>query len=539
MSFNNESALAPSASISGTATPARTHVGTLAAACIAVFIAQIANAMPISLNGVFQQSLHATGSELTWIAAAFMVTVVVFEFTFGVLGDLFGRRRLVMVGALVLAVGAVICALASNVQTLWVGSAINGLGAGAMYPGTLALIAAASHTPAVRARSIALWSGCLGGATVVAPTIGALVAKAGDWHTAFWVLAGLALVAAVVTRLFSEESAAPEGRGLDIPGQVTFAASLLLLMFAVIQGSSAGWSKPYVVWSFVIAGVLLVAFTGIEARAKTPILQISLFRNRAFAVASVVTVLGMFGFLSAGFSTSIWISAVQHQDPLKVALAFLFLQGPPFFLIPVVSRALRLVSPTIMLAGGFTLMGAGSLLCLRLDVRDPSLVNFILPDVLIGIGFALSVASLTAVAINTVSLHLAGMASATTNMLRDFGFALGPIIAGAVALSSAANKMFAGLGPIAAHLPASQAAKLLGLAHGGGPLAVASVLPAGTPPQLVAVDALGSGFHLAWFIAGIACLTAAVITVIGLYGIKHAKEPTAESLAGPLHIELA
>jgi MFS family permease len=305
MSVNDDRAMTPSALIPGAAARGWFHAGTLAAACIAVFIAQIANAMPVSLNGLFQQSLHTQGSELTWITAAFQVTVVIFEFTFGVLGDLFGRRRLVIVGAVVLAIGAVVCALAPNIQVLWAGAAINGLGAGAMYPGTLALIAAVSHTPAIRARSIALWSGCLGGAAVVAPTFGGAFAKAGDWHTAFWVLAGLAVIAAVVTRLLSEESAAPEG-----PGQVTFAAGLLLVMFAAIQGSAAGWSKPYVVWSFIAGGVLLVAFVAVEARARTPILELSLFRNRAFAVTSLVTVLGMFGFLGAGFSTSIWIGAV-------------------------------------------------------------------------------------------------------------------------------------------------------------------------------------------------------------------------------------
>ena len=539
MSVNDNRAMAPATRLPGVTVRARAHAGTLAAACIAVLIAQIANAMPVSLNGLFQQSLHTQGSQLTWITAAFQVTVVIFEFTFGVLGDLFGRRRLVMAGAVVLAVGAAVCALAPNVQTLWAGAAINGLGAGAMYPGTLALITAVSHTPAVRARSIALWSGCLGGAAVIAPTFGGAFAKAGDWHTPFWILAGLAVIAAVVTRLVSEESAAPEGRGLDVPGQVAFAAGLLLMMFAAIQGSAAGWGKPYVVWSFVAGAALLGTFVAVEARARTPILELRLFRNRAFAVTSLVTVLGMFGFLSAGFSTSIWIGAVQRQDPMKIALAFLFLQGPAFFLVPVISRALRSVNPTIMLAGGFTLMGAGSLLCLRLVARDQSMANFILPDALIGVGFALSVASFTAVAMNTVPLHLAGMASATTNMLRDLGFALGPIIAGAVALSSAASRMLAGLGPIAAHLPAAKAGQLMGLAHGGGPLAVASVLPAGTPAQLVAVDALGSGFHLAWLVAGIACLAAAAITVIGLHGIKHAAEPAPESLADPLHPELA
>ena len=516
--------MTPSGAAAGAARVAGRR-GTLAAACLAVFVAQVANAMPVSLNGLFSQDLGAVGADLTWISAAFQVTVVVFEFTFGVLGDLFGRRRLVMVGSLVLALGAVVCALAPNVETLWVGAAVNGLGAGAMYPGSLALIAAISRTAEDRARSIALWAGCLGAAAVVAPTFGGVFAKAGSWSTPFWVLAAVAVIAAVLTRVLSQESAAPEGRRLDVPGQVTFAVGLLLVMFAAVQGSEDGWGEWYVIGGFAVGALFLLAFLAVERRAASPILDLSLFRDRAFAVVSLVSVIGMFAFLAAAFSTSIWIGAVQHQDPMKVALAFLFLQGPAFFLVPVITRLLRVVSPVWLLSGGFALIGAGALLCTRLDVADRGMGAFVVPGLLIGLGFAITVASFTEVSLNTVPPHLAGMASATTNMLRDLGFALGPVIAGAVALSHAKDELLAGLRPLAAQLPQDQAGPLLGLASEGGALAANNVLEPGSPPQQLAFHALGGGFHQAFAVAGVAALVAAVITVIGLAGVKREEEP--------------
>lgn len=119
--------------------------GTLAAACGAVFVAQVANALPASLNGLFQQDLNTHGSQLTWVTAAFMIAVVCFEFTFGVLGDLFGRRRLVLAGTALVAVGSTVAALAPTVQVLWLGAALNGLGAGAMFPGSLTAVTAVTR----------------------------------------------------------------------------------------------------------------------------------------------------------------------------------------------------------------------------------------------------------------------------------------------------------------------------------------------------------------------------------------------------------
>ncbi|NYV77518.1 MFS transporter, partial [Streptomyces sp. UH6] len=432
------------------------YAGTLAAACGAVFVAQVANALPASLNGLFQQDLHTHGSQLTWITAAFMIAVVCFEFTFGVLGDLFGRRRLVVAGTALVAVGSTVAALAPDVRTLWVGAAVNGLGAGAMFPGSLTAATAVTRTARERSQAVALWSGFLSAGAALSPLLGGMFAEVGSWRGSFWVLVGLALVSMVLTATLATESREPEGRKLDVAGQITFALGLILVLFGLVEGPESGWTTLPVVLSLALGLCFLAGFVVVELGAQSPIFDLRLFRNRAFAVSSVVAVVGMLAFLGACFTTSMWLGPVQHQDPLRVAVPFLLLQGPAFVLVPVVSRLLHRVPAAWLLTSGFAAMAVGCLLGARLDVHDPGLGPFVAPTLLIGVGFALTVSSVTAVALDSVPRKLAGMASATTNMLRDLGFALGPVVVGAVALSGAGSAFAASLA--GADLPVHQLA---------------------------------------------------------------------------------
>jgi hypothetical protein len=179
-------------------------------------------------------------------------------------------------------------------------------------------------------------------------------------------------------------------------------------------------------------------------------------------------------------------------------------------------------------------MAIGAFLCTQLDVTDTSLTPFVLPALLVGIGFGLAVNSFTAVALNTVPMHLAGMGSATTNMFRDLGFALGPVIAGAVALSHASSSFFAALPE--AGLPPSELGPAMGIAKAAGPIAVNS-LPPGVPgsgAHLVALQSLGAGFGVMFAVCAVSGLVAAVLTVVGMLGTGKV-QPTADSLTDPIH----
>ncbi|MFF7335605.1 MFS transporter [Streptomyces sp. NPDC008150] len=517
MTLNNGTATSPGPTAGAARKPG--YAGTLAAACGAVFVAQVANALPASLNGLFQQDLNTHGSQLTWITSAFMIAVVCFEFTFGVLGDLFGRRRLVVGGTALVAVGSSVAALAPNVQVLWLGAALNGLGAGAMFPGSLTALTAVTRDVRQRGHAVAVWSGFLSAGAAVSPLLGGVFAKIGSWRGSFWVLVGLALISMVLTATLAAESKAPEGRRFDVAGQVTFALGLVLVLYGAVEGPEAGWTTLPVLLSLTLGAMILAAFVVVELGAESPIFDLRLFRNRAFTVSSVAAVIGMLAFLGACFATSMWLGPVQHQDPIRVAIPFLLLQGPAFLLIPVVSRLLHRVAPSWLLTSGFALMAAGCLLCARLDVTDPRLGAFVAPTLLIGVGFALTVSSVTAVALGSVPPRLAGMASATTNMLRDLGFALGPVVVGAVALSSAGSAFARNLSGTV--LPGADTAAAREIAAAGGPLAVNS-LPQGAPGSAahnIALDAMGSGFSTAFLVCAAAAAVAAALTAFGMIGL--------------------
>ncbi|MET8213043.1 MFS transporter [Streptomyces sp. NPDC005373] len=530
------SSSSPSAPPRSTAVrPGRFTAGTLIAGCLAVCLAQIGIALPATLNGLFQEHLHPVGSQLTWISDAFLLPVTVLELTFGVFGDLFGRKRLLVGGALLLGAGETLAAAAPGVHQLWAGQALAGLGAAALFPTSLAMIAAEATDLARRTRSIALWASSLSAGGFLAPLLGGITGNYGSWRWAFVVVAGVAALSALVSLLLAGTSLAPEGRSLDIGGQVTIGVGAFALLYGVIQGPEDGWGSVPVVSAFLVAAVFIGLFVAAELRARSPLLRLSLFANRQFAVASVVAVVGMFSFLGTAYATSIRLGPIQHQSPLRTAFAFLLLNGLTPFLTPLTSRLLTRVAPRLLLAGGLTLIAAGDFVAAALPVGDRALPSLILPLGLVGVGFAFTVSSITTTAVTTAPPHLAGMASAATNLLRDFGFTLGPAVIGAVALSQAASRLDTSLAT--SHLaPGAEHAAHEVLAE-GGPLALNSVPPNSTPGAATpyALDALGHGYALGYAVCGVAAAVAALLVLVMLpSAAKRAARPEPEgTLAAP------
>lgn len=502
---------------------------TLAGTFLSALVAQAANALPGALLGTFQTDFHTVGSQLTWISAAFMIPLTVFELTFGLLGDLVGRRRLLFAGTLLTVVGGIVAAAASNVYVLWTGSALLGFGGGILFPTSLAMLAAIAPDPRKRTRLIATWAGFLSLGAAISPMLAGITAQYGTWRIAYIVVAVLAVVIALLN-VGSAESRSPAHRRFDIPGQVTLAVGLIALLYATVQGSEDGWTKPYVITAFIVGVLFIAAFVTVELRSGSPLIHLSVFRNRSFAIAAVVAVVGMFSFLSYCYSMSMWNSALQQQAPIKIGILMLFVQVPAFLMIPVVSALIHRFSPQWILTTGFILMAAGAFVASGSRIETVDWRLFILPSVLVGVGFALTIGSITAVAINSVPLEQAGMASATTNLLRDLGFALGPVLGGAIALSAAGSMFGGSFADVArsAHLPAPMAAQFAHvppIAFLSTPSLQHAITGAAGPKGLGAVmgaalGSLGHGFSTTFIVAGSCALAAAVLTLVGLARVK-------------------
>lgn len=558
----------------GNAAPANGRFApTLVAGCLGVFVAQVAYSLPASILGTIQQSLGISGADLTWVSAAFAAAMVIFELTFGVVGDMFGRKQLLVGGLVLLIIGEAVTILgADQVHSLWVGQAIAGIGAGALYPISLTMIAAAAPNAKARSSAIALWAGFLSVGAAVSPITAGALAENGHWKVSFWIPIALASVT-VVAALGARNSSAPEGRKLDIPGQLTLIVGLVSLIWALTQGSEVGYGKGSIIIGFVVAAVFLVAFVQIELRSAAPLIHLNLFRNRAFAVTGITAVVGMFAYLATCFSMTMFLGSVAHIGAVWIGILFLVIQVPALLLVPVVARLIHSVSPRWVLTLGFLFIAGAAFWSSTFDAHDfvtshgapddGAWTRFILPMLLNGVGFALTVGSITAVAIHSVPMRLAGMASATTNLLRDFGFALGPVLGGAIynsianrsldkglddALSAAANQGFTVLGqPVDAHVPTQAITGALhGIADQGGALAVNSV-PVLSDPSTgkpfvdmpfalhdLAFSSLSNAFGKTFLVAAACALAAGVLTAVGLIGAKAPAGATDEDTAADL-----
>jgi len=487
------------------------------ACCVAVCIAQAAIAIPATLNGLFQSELHTTGSQLSWISSATLMPVALLGLTFGALGDLFGRKQLLAGGGVLLAAGEAVSAMSNSAPAVIAGQALAGVGAAAMMPSSLAMIASRARTPRQRATAIAAWSAFLAGGGFVAPALGGITGQHGSWRAAFVIMTVLGLVAALVS-LVARNSSSRQGRSLDVPGQITVGLGLFAVLYAVIQGPTDGWSSAPVITGFVASAVLLPLFVVAELRSPAPLLNLSLFRNRSFSVAAVVAVIGMFSFVGTVYALSIRLGPIQHQSPGRTGIAFLFTNGPTLLLAPISARLLQRVSARYLLSAGFLLVATGDILLARLPISDRALPSLIVPLVLVGLGFTLAISSVTASAVNAVPAHLEGMASGATSQLRDFGFMLGPAIVGAVALSQAANAFRTAL--TTAPLPPGAAAAAGQIAAEGGPLAVNS-LPPDSPPGAaagLAFQALGDGYATGFLICAAAAILSGLLAALVLRG---------------------
>src|SRR5579863_1681168 len=533
--------------------------GTIVAACLAACVGQIGFATPAVLNGLFQQDLGTTASQLNWISAAIVIPLTLFELTFGVIGDMFGRKRLLVGGALMMTLGELIAAVGTPdpstnnaVVVVWIGMALAGIGGAALFPTSLAMIAAKTRTAKARGKMIPIYAAALSSGGFLAPVLAGLLTKltwGGDpkasWRWALLAVMATALLSAIVSFFAARDSKSPEGRTLDWPGQITFAIGLFALLFAVVQASSFGWTGTQSVIGYIVCVVFLSWFVRIEMRTCEPLLRLKLFASRNFSLNSFVTVIGMFAFLGCAAATSIRLTAVQGFSPLEASVAFVALQGFALFLLPLISWMTPRVNPRWLLGGGFFLQAVGAGWAATVSIDHHSVGAILPPLAVVGIGFAFSVSSVTSVAVNTVRIQFAGMASATTSLLRDFGFALGPTVVIAIGTSHAAAKIKSTLAgspalqhqvatfyrSVASAPPAGKAAAAAAVgAVKSGPLGAVAV-PATVqvnghtvplnPLHDTAYQALGTSYQLVFAICAICALVAAVLVLLVLRADAH------------------
>ncbi len=363
----------------------------LATLCGVLFLTFLDNTVvSVGLANV-QSDLHAGVTSLQWVVNGYALTFASFMLVAGMLGDIFGRKRVMLVGVAIFCAGSVVAATASNVDWLIVGRVVMGIGAAASEPGTLSIIRHVYPDRKTRADALGIWAAVSGLALALGPVIGGFLVGFSSWRAIFWFNLGFGIVAFVLAAVAVPETSDRQGRSIDVLGFIFGAAFLACLSFAVIQGETSGYTASWIEGLFVACGVSGVAFVITEKKVKSPMLDLSMFRLPPFAGSNFVAFVAYFGTFSIFFFTALYLQVVADASAYQTAVDFLPMAAGLIIVSALTGPLVARVGPRWPMAFGCLLAGGGILVANA--VLSPT-VNFatlgwVLPLAGIGIGMLL------------------------------------------------------------------------------------------------------------------------------------------------------
>jgi EmrB/QacA subfamily drug resistance transporter len=369
------------------------------------------------------RDLGASIQSLEWTVNAYVLSYAVFLLTGSALGDRFGRKRLFIGGIMLFTISSAAAALAPTSGTLIAARALQGLGAAIVTPLTLTLLANA-FPPERRGVALGVWSGISVVAVALGPLVGGAVIQAASWHWIFWINVpiGLALVPLAAARLSESRGAAQR---FDLGGLALASTGLFGLVFGLIRSQSLGWTNSQVLIALGAGIVLVVSFVVYELRIREPMLPMSFFAKRGFAVTNVVSLAMYFGMFGSIFFLSQFLQNVLHNSPLQAGVKLLVWTGATMIVAPLAGVfSERYGSRLFMVAGlGLQALALGWLAALA--GVGMSYSSMIVPFVLAGSGMGLVFAPSASAVLASVRTDQAGQASGATNAIRELGGTLG------------------------------------------------------------------------------------------------------------------
>ena len=312
---------------------------TLGAVAFALFMIMLDNTVVNVALPSIQRSLRAEISELEWIVSAYALTFAVLLLSGGKLADMFGRRRVFLLGLAVFALSSLLCGLAPDAHVLIAARAVQGVGAALMMPATLAIISA-TFPPKERGLAIGIWAGVSAMALAIGPLVGGLLTEHVDWSWIFYINVPIGALGIVAGRIIIQESRdMSRVQSLDVPGLVTNAAALFALTFGLIEANRYGWTSPTILGLFAAAAAGLAAFAAIEHRRRAPMLDLSLFRSSTFTGANIVAFLVTLAMFGVFFFMSIFVQRILGYSPVEAGAIFLPMTILIILVAPVAGRA--------------------------------------------------------------------------------------------------------------------------------------------------------------------------------------------------------
>ena len=403
---------------------------TLGIVSVALFMVVLDNLVVSVALPTIHRELGASIQQLEWTVNAYVLSYAVLLLTGAALGDRFGRKRMFLLGLAVFTGASALAALARSSEVLIAARAVQGAGAAIVTPLTLTLLAEA-FPPDRRGIAIGVWSGISGVAVALGPLVGGAVVQGISWHWIFWINVPIGIVLAPLAARWLSESRGPYGK-LDLPGLALVSTGLFGVVFGLVRAQSLGWTSPTILAALSAGAALLVAFVLVERRAREPMLPMSFFAKRSFAVTNVASLSMYFGMFGSIFFLSQYLQNVLGNSPLNAGLKLLVWTGGTMIVAPLAGVfSERLGSRPFMFSG--LALQAGALAWLNsMTATHLAYSRMLVPFFMAGAGMALVFAPSANAVLSSVRTDQAGQASGANNAIREVGGVLGVAVLASV-----------------------------------------------------------------------------------------------------------
>jgi EmrB/QacA subfamily drug resistance transporter len=403
--------------------------------------------------------LNTTLDQILWVLNAYILVYAVLLITAGRLGDLYGQRNLFAIGLAIFTLASALCGFAQNANELIAARVLQGVGGAVLTPQTLAILTSL-FPPERRGAAFGIWAGVAGLATLAGPTVGGAIVTYIDWRWIFYVNVPIGIAALVATFAIIPDLRPGRHHGWDIVGVFLATAGLFGVVFGLIEGERYNWGQigSYVITIPEVIGagaVLLVLFVIWERFQAEPLVPLSLFEERNFAVANWIAASIAFGMMSLFLPIVIYLQSVRGFSALTAGLTLAPMSLTSMVVAPFAGRLADRIGGKYILMTGIMVFAIGFGSLTFVAGPDSTWINFLVPAIIAGAGMGMTFAPMTTVAMRNISPRMAGAASGVLNTTRQVGAAVGSAVVGALLQNRLATTLHDQAVSHAAALPAA------------------------------------------------------------------------------------
>ena len=398
-----------------------------------------------------QRALHFSTSDLQWVVNGYTLAFGGFLLLGGRAADLFGRRRLFLIGLALFSAASLLNGLAGSAAVLVAGRALQGLGGALVAPASLSIITTSFAEGAERTRALGVWSAIAVGGGAIGLLLGGVLTQLASWQWVFFVNVPVGAAAFLLSLRLVPESRGGRARGIDVGGAIAITAGLLVLVYAIVNAQSAGWVSAQTIGLGSLAVLLIASFVLIESRHRSPLIRLSILRQRSLAGADLVMLLVAAGMFAMFFFASLYVQNVLGYSPLRAGLAFLPVTACIIAGAGLSQQLIKRAGVRVVAAIGMALAAIGLVVLSGIPVHGTYVAN-LLPGLLtMALGMGLTFVPITLIATTNVDAEDAGLASGLLNTAQMVGGALGLAILATLAADRTTTALVAlGRAPLAA-----------------------------------------------------------------------------------------